>query len=644
MSLPVTNLDDRNYQDLVDEAKRLIPQYCPEWTNHNLSDPGVALIELFAWMSEMMLFRLNQVPDVFYTRMLNLVGIDTFSATAATTDLTFWLTPGSDTDVAVPAGTEVATETDGDDRVIFTTTEGLLVHQPTPSAALVTVANDHYTDVWAELGYEREAVVCFPRLNPGAAIAFGFESSLAGLALRLDIRAQIEGIGVDPNDPPLAWEVWDGEAWAPVKVYRDSTGGLNRDGSITLLIPRAHEPLTLASTQAYWLRARLLPTRPGQPGYRASPQIRTMDTRAVGGTATGEHSHRIAEEFLGLSDGKPDQRFRVAHTPVLPRVHDESVLVVGVDGPTEWAEVRDFAQSSPQDRHYTWDSATGEIAFGPRIRYPDGTSRQHGAVPEADAEVIVTAYRHGGGTRGNVGAGTLTALRTTLPFVSSVTNVEPAAGGVDAESVDNAKLRGPATLRSGERAVTRADYERLTLEAHHAIARARCLPPVEAGKPIRVLLVPAVDNRAEQTRLDSYALPVGMIDEVMRSLDERRILGTEVEIGTPYFQGVTVAALIKSLPGRPPQVVRSRALDALYRYVNPLTGGPDGNGWPFDSHLNATAVFQLLEAVDGVERVDDVLFFEYDLRNGRRHGVGKELVRLAPDSLFLSQAHQVVMR
>ena len=73
--LPVPNLDDRTFQDLVDEAKRLIPTYCPEWTNHNLTDPGVALIELFAWMTELSLFRLNQVPDKFYTHMLNMLGL-----------------------------------------------------------------------------------------------------------------------------------------------------------------------------------------------------------------------------------------------------------------------------------------------------------------------------------------------------------------------------------------------------------------------------------------------------------------------------------------------------------------------------------------------------------------------------------------
>lgn len=644
MSLPVTNLDDRKYQDLVDEAKLLIPQFCPEWTNHNLSDPGVALIELFAWMSEMMLFRLNQVPDVFYTRMLNLVGIDTFSATPAKADLTFWLTPGQEDDVAVPSGTEVATTTDTDDSIIFTTLEDLVVHQPNATAALTTLGDDHYTDVWAELGYEREPVPCFGRLNPDNAILFGYDSSLAGLAIRLDIRAHVEGIGVNPTDPPLAWEVWTGEAWAPVKVFRDTTGGINRDGSVTLLIPREHKPLTLASTQAHWLRARLLPTRPDQPDYRASPQILTMETHAIGGTVTAEHSHEINEEFLGISDGKPDQRFRVASTPVLPRREGESIVVVTDDGREDWHEVDDFTESRPQDRHFVWDDASGEIRFGPHIRYPDGSHRQHGAIPGGGAEMVACQYRHGGGAPGNVGAHTLSALRTTLPFVSSVQNVEPAGGGVDAESVENAKHRGPATLRSGDRAVTRADFERLTLEADHSIARARCLPPTVPNHPIDMLIVPAVENEGEQQDIDAYQLPPQMIDRVMRSLDERRILGAEVEIKTPYYQGVTVAALMKSLPGRQPAVVRSRAIDALEQYVNPLTGGPDGNGWPFDTDLNAVNVFQLLESVDGVERVDDVLFFTFDLRNGKREGPGKEVIRLAPNSLFISQRHQVVMR
>ena len=91
MPLPAPDLDDRTFQDIVDEAKRLIPRYCPEWTNHNVSDPGVALIELFAWMSEMVLFRVNQVPDRLYVHFLNMVGIEPFPPSVARTDLTFWL-------------------------------------------------------------------------------------------------------------------------------------------------------------------------------------------------------------------------------------------------------------------------------------------------------------------------------------------------------------------------------------------------------------------------------------------------------------------------------------------------------------------------------------------------------------------------
>ena len=130
----------------------------------------------------------------------------------------------------------------------------------------------------------------------------------------------------------------------------------------------------------------------------------------------------------------------------------------------------------------------------------------------------------------------------------------------------------------------------------------------------------------------------------MGHLDERRILGTAIEVGTPYYQGVTIAALVTARPGRPVSLVRERALAVLYRYLNPLTGGPHGTGWPFDADLNSANVFQLLEAVEGVERVEEVLFFEHDLRNHERVGFGKDLVKLSRDSLFLASNHQVVVR
>ena len=91
MSLPAPNLDDRRFQDLVDDAKRLIQRRIPEWTDHNVSDPGVTLIELFAWMTDQVVYRLNRVPDRHYVKFLELIGVTLYPATAARTQVTFWL-------------------------------------------------------------------------------------------------------------------------------------------------------------------------------------------------------------------------------------------------------------------------------------------------------------------------------------------------------------------------------------------------------------------------------------------------------------------------------------------------------------------------------------------------------------------------
>jgi predicted phage baseplate assembly protein len=317
---------------------------------------------------------------------------------------------------------------------------------------------------------------------------------------------------------------------------------------------------------------------------------------------------------------------------------------VTADGVEQWDEVDDFTASVATDRHYTWDGASGVVRFGPRVRYADGSLRQHGAVPRDGSEIVVTGYRSGGGDVGNVGAGTLSVLRTTVPFIDRVSNISAATGGVDAESVENAKLRGPMTLRTGSRAVTARDYERLTLESSVEVARARCLPPSDPGGPVRLLVVPHVRSLPELHKLDDFALSDPLVATISEHLDERRVLGTRVEVGVPFYQGVTVAALVRALPARPPTLVRQRVLDLLYEFVNPLTGGVDRDGWPFDTDLNAAPIAQMLEAVEGVDRVEEVLLFEYDLRNGRRHGGGKELVRLDSHSLFLSASHQVVVR
>lgn len=650
MPLPTPDLDDRTFQDIVDEAKRLIPQYCPEWTNHNVSDPGVALIELFAWMSEMVLYRVNQVPERLYTHFLNLVGIEPFPPAVARTDLTFWLSAVLDSAVVVPANTEVMTAAsagDTSDAVVFTTTEDLTIAPPVlQGAKTVAVDSGRTVDVWDDLRFNAAGVRCFAseQITPDDAFLLGFRDSLAGMMLQISVEAEAEGIGVDPRRPPLVWEVWNGEGWLATQVYDDSTGGLNRAGKIVLITPVQHVPLAVGNDTAYWLRARLLRPADGQPTYQASPRVRAIEVAALGGTVRAEHAELAAREQIGRSDGRPGQRFQVSRHPVLPRRADEVVRVVDGDVTTAWREVADFAGSGPSDRDFVWDSSTGVVHFGPRVRYPDGTVRQHGAVPRDGALVEVTGYRHGGGARGNVGARTLSLMRTSVPFVSGVVNLTPATGGVDAESVAEAKVRGPLTLRTGQRAVTAADYERLTLEASPEVSRARCRSARRGNGTVQLLVVPRVRGDVDEHRLDDYAISQDLMGVVSTHLDRHRVIGTAVEVTTPFYQGVSVAALVHGAPGRQPGVVQQRAVSALNRYINPTLGGADGTGWPFDTDLNVATITQLLESVEGVERVEEALLFEYDLRTGRRLGSATEVIRLDRQSLFLSAKHQVVVR
>ena len=647
MSLPAPNLDDRRFQDIVDEAKRLIPRYCPEWTNHNLSDPGIALIELFAWMTDMFLYRLNQVPDRLYTKFLDLVGVELFAPQAARTGLTFWLSAPEAEPVTVPAGTEVATMPgDGGERVVFVTERDLHIAQPELFALLVASGLDRYEDAWEEMRYPGGRVRCFSEPpEPGDAFYLGFRHSLAGNVIRLDVETSVFGLGIDPDRPPLAWEVWGGEAWIPAAVHSDDTGGLNRAGCVALLVPPWHDPLTLAHLRGFWLRGRYTKPEAGQPAYAASPEIQSVTAHSLGGTVAALDCRHVAPEVLGRSDGAPGQVFPCRQQPVLERQPGEVVVTEGpVDGRIEWQEVPDFSRAGPHDHHVVWDGATGEVRFGPAVRYPDGTVRQHGAVPSTGAEVSVTGYRTGGGSEGNVGAGTLHVLRTTIPYIDRVTNLERATGGVDGETVANAKLRGPLALRTGDRAVTAADVERLALDADPAVARARCLPPVEAGQPVRLLVVPRVEKRPETLELDDFAVDDRLFAELRSHLEPRRVLGSSIQIGTPYYQGVSAVVLVSATAGRAVDLVRERALEVLYRWINPLTGGPAGSGWPFDRDLTAGAVAELLGAADGVDRVEEVVLFEADVRNRTRIGGGKELVRLSPESLFLSFRHRVVVR
>ena len=131
MALQAPNLDDRTFQDIVSEARSKIPLYCPKWTDYNLSDPGITLIEMFAWIADMLLYRLNRVPEKNYVKFMELIGIKLEPPKPATVEVTFRLSAPQPNPFVIPRETEVATvPTETQDAIVFTTNEDFTILYP----------------------------------------------------------------------------------------------------------------------------------------------------------------------------------------------------------------------------------------------------------------------------------------------------------------------------------------------------------------------------------------------------------------------------------------------------------------------------------------------------------------------------------
>src|SRR5215470_11806103 len=107
MPLQIPNLDDRRYQDLRNDALARIPVHNPEWTNFTKSDPGVTLVEVFAFLTESLLYRANQIPERNRRKFLKLLGIPLQPATAARGVVAFSNDRGPLETTTLPAGFEV---------------------------------------------------------------------------------------------------------------------------------------------------------------------------------------------------------------------------------------------------------------------------------------------------------------------------------------------------------------------------------------------------------------------------------------------------------------------------------------------------------------------------------------------------------
>jgi len=678
MALPVPDLDDRSFQDLVNEARRRIPLYCPEWTNHNLSDPGITLIELFAWMTEILIYRLNKVPDKNYVKFLELLGVRLAPATPASGGITFRLTAAQETAVVIPKGTEIATiRTEAQDAIVFATTGDLTITPPVLDYFLLSRDHTQFEDQlalmrqWEDLAGAVGAAADSdlrhfdlfpwgPIPEPDNSFYLGFSTDLRSNILVVNLECErTVAVGINPSNPPLLWEYWDGLAqdWlafdrspeAAAWLEADNTQGLNQPGQIIFHVPSTAGPKVVEMRGGYWIRCRITPFTPEQGSYESSPQLRSVSQHSAGGTVMASNAIQVVGEVLGVSNGKPGQAFGVSQIPMLALEPGEKVEVEREDntGWEPWEQVEDFSQSSPLDKHFVCDTVAGEIQFGPAIRSPNGEDTRYGATISGGLQVRLSSYRFGGGFKGNVGRGTITVTKSSIPYVASVSNRRAATGGVEAENIENAKLRGPQTIRTRNRAVTAEDFEFLAQEASPSVGRARCVQPEPVGTPgevrpgvVQVLLVPALPGDQQRISPEELRPPAELLRQVKEYLDQRRLLTTALVVSEPDYRWVSVAARVRVRAGLDSEVVRQNVEEKLYRFIHPVQGGPSGTGWPFGRDLFVSELYSQIQSVTGVEYTEELSIFPVDLATGEQ-GEATQALTIPSTALLCSHAHTV---
>lgn len=150
MSIKTPNLDDRRFEDLVAEARRRIARACPEWTDLSPGDPGMVLVETFAYLTDILLYRLNRLPEKVYIELLRLIGLRLQPPAAAGATLRFAPARPQDRPVEIPRGTRVTTARTaaGSPPPVFATLEPAVIP---PGTAAVEVPARHCDLVDAEL-------------------------------------------------------------------------------------------------------------------------------------------------------------------------------------------------------------------------------------------------------------------------------------------------------------------------------------------------------------------------------------------------------------------------------------------------------------------------------------------------------------
>ncbi|MEU8243906.1 putative baseplate assembly protein [Actinoplanes missouriensis] len=628
MPIEPPNLDDRTFDQIFNEMQLRIPQYTPEWTDWNKSDPGITLIELFAWLAETIGFRMNQAPERSLLTFLEVLGITPEPARPASTDLTFTVRDGESRPIPVPAGTPVSSSVSTETGPIVFETERAVDLIPLRLRSIKVATLNRFDTISTD---EKPYTAFRPfGLNPqhGDALYLGFgpDEGTAEvefpqqITLLIDPPSQKQGVVTDAR---LQWEFRadaDHDRWSPLGLAVDESQAFTRSGYVQITGPRNSAAVRDVGGEPrpmHWLRCRFVS---GQypPGQEPVIELLRYNTVPAGSLTS------VRDEPVGPSDGRTGQVYRLRNRP-LPEPLTTTVDVTDPNGRTDpaearWTVVRDLIASGPDDRHVVVDGGRGELRFG------DG---RNGRVPVADFEIRV-GYRYGGTVLANMPAGQVTGLQSQPPGVDAVTNQRRTEGGRDEETAEALRQRAPAALRSRDRAVTAEDYRELAREVG-GVADAAAIgmrhpgfPGTEVpGSVLVAVLARSADRKPE-------ASP-GLLDAVRAQLEAKRAIGTELHVRGARFVEVEVTALLQVPPFAAAGVIAAEARRRIDAELSPSRGGR------FGASFFPTALFGVLQQIPGVLAVPRLRVRV----GGAEHDLSKR-VTIDEDELIVPAAnHQI---
>ncbi|MGT2476689.1 hypothetical protein [Paraburkholderia terrae] len=606
MSLAPVKLDDLDWRSMVEAIRRRIPSASGgDWTLHSPVDPGVTLLELYAWLIEQRIYWVDQMPDSMVRASLRLLGVRQSDARAARTILRVTLPGAAGKPFVVPRRAEFLLDESRPD-IRFTTTHAALCMD----AGNVAVFSLHRGRVHSLDA--TDALPLFGTDGTPAEVRFDFQLNAAppavfaapfGVFIDLDVATQI-GPAWHPSEardapPPQALRWWystaSGRRELDARQLVDGTLGLRRPGLLRFL-PPSDIPWSEFKPSIYSLWATV-----DRCAFAYAPRL----LRTVPDVVVAEHRRAVTRGPMHV-DLLPLPSRELPLLPDARRNQDgdaplgwQSWVLLRERGRTwqRWHATDDFTFSRSGARVFVVDRERQLLRFG------DG---YQGRVPAlAPGNNLQWRVWMGGGTRGNVGSGLDWSAARAGPagLFFAARNVVPGIGGADGETIDDARTRARAYTRRVTRAVTAADFEELARTTVGVdVARARAAVGMHprhtcpVADAVTVFIVPWAPRGDSVPSDDFVATPVadeGMLAAVRKRLDRARLLGTQVFVRTVAYRAVDLHADVSGA-SEDAAAVRARLFGDLRTFLDPLTGGDSdpAEGWEFGAPLRPSMLLR----------------------------------------------------